>query len=105
MSWKHTYNLRGKPVISKDKPGEQIEKVLDEIQAKAITAILGTDSYEEGNESPVAIIITRTGGTVTIRGYVSIPGADDILPNDATIGQSLIWDGNKWIAGWPSIHE
>ena len=72
--WQHVYNLIGKPIITEDKPGAQIEKVLDEIQEKAIFEIEG-DEGEAGN-TPVRIAVIKDApNCVKLSGSVNLPAS------------------------------
>lgn len=74
-NWAHVYDLKGKPVISTDKPGSLIEKVLDEIQARALIAIQGSNSG--GGTTPVRITVERVDeNTVKLSASVDIPTTD-----------------------------
>lgn len=100
MSWAHKYKLVGKPVITEDKPGEQIEKVLSEIQSKAITLIEAHNNTAHDGAAQVNIKLGRAGNKVTISATVDIPEPGDVLPNGAEQYQVLAWDGNAWAADW-----
>lgn len=108
--WQHVYNLIGKPIITKDKPGAQIEKVLDEIQEKAIVEIEG-DEGEAGN-TPVRIAVIKDApNCVKLSGSVNLPasawqGSEEITfitevapslydTGTATLGIRLTFTGKK----------
>lgn len=97
MSWTNKFRVIGKPIITEEKPGGQLEKVLAEIQNKAITKIEADNSASgSGNtESSVRITIQRTGNSVTIKAEAD---TGDILPDGTSQYQVLAWDGAKWIA-------
>lgn len=70
--WQHVYNLIGKPIITKDRPGSAIEKVLDEIQEKAIVDIEGNGG-EDGN-TPVTVNVLRDAPNIAkLTASVQIP--------------------------------
>lgn len=100
MTWANKYKLIGKPIITGDKPGHQIEKVLAEIQEKAITKIEGSSNPEvdgSGERHVVNIKVTGAANKPTISGEVFLnPG--DVLPAGSEQYQVLSWDGVKWIA-------
>ena len=100
MGWANKYRMVGQPIITKDKPGAALEKVLDEIQDKAITKIEGSsdsEGYGTGERHVVNIKVTGSANTATIRGEVFLtPG--DVLPKGSEQYQVLSWDGSKWIA-------
>lgn len=100
MTWANKYRIVGQPIITKDKPGALIEKVLAEIQDKAITKIEGSSDHDGDGSGELHVVnIKVTGGlnTATIRGEVYLkPG--DVLPKGSEQYQVLSWDGSKWIA-------
>jgi len=100
MSWAHKYRLIGKPIITGDKPGHQIEKVLAEIQEKAITYIEAQNSPASGGTAAVNLKISTSKNKVTISATVDIPEAGDVLPDGTAQYQVLAWDGNAWAADW-----
>ena len=100
MSWTHKYKLTGKPVITKDKPGEQIAKVLAEIQEKAITYIEAKNNPASGGTPAVNIKISTSKNKVTISATVDNFEPGDVLPNGTEQYQVLAWDGNAWAADW-----
>ena len=95
MSWSHRYKLVGKPIITVDKPGHQIEKVLAEIQEKAITHI---EAQNSGGTPAVNIKISTSKNKVTISATVDNFEPGDVLPYGAEQYQVLAWDGEKWVA-------
>lgn len=98
MSWAHRYKLVGKPVITKDKPGEQIAKVLAEIQEKAITCIEAQNNPASGGTAAVNIKISTSKNKVTISATVDNFEPGDVLPKGTEQYQVLAWDGEKWVA-------
>ena len=98
MSWAHRYKLVGKPVITKDKPGEQIAKVLAEIQEKAITYIEAKNNPASGGTPAVNIKISTSKNKVTISATVDNFEPGDVLPKGTEQYQVLAWDGEKWVA-------
>ncbi|MFA7463205.1 MAG: hypothetical protein WCY59_08700, partial [Anaerovoracaceae bacterium] len=92
------YKLVGKPVITKDKPGEQIAKVLAEIQEKAITYIEAQNNPASGGTPAVNIKISTSKNKVTISATVDNFEPGDVLPNGTEQYQVLAWDGAKWVA-------
>lgn len=100
MSWAHKYRLIGKPVITGDKPGHQIEKVLAEIQEKAITYIEAQNNPASGGTPAVNIKISTSKNKVTISATVDNFEPGDVLPNGTEQYQVLAWDGNAWAADW-----
>lgn len=98
--WQHVYNLIGKPIITEDKPGAQIEKVLDEIQEKAIVEIEG-DEGEAGN-TPVRIAVIKDApNCVKLSGSVNLPASawqgSDVLPQGNELHDVLSWNGTEWV--------
>lgn len=97
MTWAHRYKLVGKPIITVDKPGHQIEKVLAEIQEKAITHI---EAQNNGGTPAVNIKISTSKNKVTISATVDNFEPGDVLPYRAEQYQVLAWNGNAWAADW-----
>lgn len=110
MPWTHTYDLpAGKPTITGHTPGTLIEKVLDEIQEKAIVEIEG-DEGEAGN-TPVRIAVIKDApNCVKLSGSVNLPasawqGSEEItfitkvaaslVTGTATLGIRLTFTGKK----------
>ena len=81
MTWAHRYKLVGKPTITGDKPGHQIEKVLAEIQEKAITHI---EAQNSGGTPAVNIKISTSKNKVTISATVDNFEPGDVLPKPTT---------------------
>lgn len=100
MSWTNKYKLTGKPVITADKPGTQIEKVLAEIQEKAVTLIEARNNTASDGAAQVDIKLARSGNKVTISATVDMPEAGDVLPDGTEQYQVLSWTGTEWIADW-----
>ena len=105
MSWSHRYKLVGKPIITDDKPGHQIEKVLAEIQEKAITLIEAKNNPASGGTAAVNIKISTSKNKVTISATLEKAEVDnfepgDVLPKGTEQYQVLAWDGNAWAADW-----
>ncbi len=98
MSWAHKYRLIGKPIITGDKPGHQIEKVLAEIQEKAITLIEAQNHTASGGAAQVNIKLARSKNKITISATVDNFEPGDVLPNGTEQYQVLAWDGEKWVA-------
>lgn len=100
MSWSHRYKLVGKPIITVDKPGHQIEKVLAEIQEKAITLIEADNKAASGGAANVNIKLRRIKNDVTISATVDMPELGNVLPDGTEQYQVLVWDGNAWAPDW-----
>jgi hypothetical protein len=98
MTWANKYKLIGKPIITGDKPGHQIEKVLAEIQKKAVTLIEAQNNTASDGAAQVDIKLARSGNKVTMSATVDMPDPGDVLPDGTELYQVLAWDGAKWIA-------
>jgi len=100
MGWAHRFKMVGNPTITKDKPGASLEKVIAEIQDKAITRIEGSSDNEStgSGERHIVNIKVREGKNIaTLHGEVFLtPG--DVLPKGSEQYQVLSWDGSKWVA-------
>ena len=84
MTWAHRYKLVGKPTITGDKPGHQIEKVLAEIKEKAVTLIEAQNNTASDGAAQVDIKLARSGNKVTISATVDNFEPGDVLPKPTT---------------------
>lgn len=100
MSWIHKFRVIGKPTITGDKPGSQLEKVLAEIQSKAITLIEADNKAVSGGAANVNIKLRRIKNDVTISAEVDMPELGNVLPDGTEQHQVLVWDGNAWAPDW-----
>lgn len=99
MSWMHRFRVSpGKPTITGDKPGSQLEKVLAEIQEKAITLIEADNKAVSDGAANVNIKLRRIKNDVTISAEVDMPELGNVLSDGTEPYQVLVWDGAKWVA-------
>ena len=100
MSWSRKYKVRGNPTITGNRPGAEIEAVLEEIQDKAITEAEGSAPAEQvGVPHDLEIIVSRRANKIEIGGrvFIKIPA---ILPEVAEQYMVLQWNGSEWVADW-----
>lgn len=100
MSWSRKYKVRGNPTITGNRPGAEIEAVLEEIQDKAITEAEGSAPAEQvGVPHDLEIIVSRRANKIEIGGrvFIEIPA---ILPEVAEQYMVLQWNGSEWVADW-----
>lgn len=95
MSWIHKFRVIGKPTITGDKPGSQLEKVLAEIQSKAITLIEADNKAASGGAANVNIKLRRIKNDVTISATVDMPELGNVLPGG----------GGLTVAGTPELFK
>lgn len=103
MSWSRKYKVRGNPTITGNKPGAEIEAVLEEIQDKAITEAEGSVPAEQvGVPHNLEIIVSRRANKIEIGGrvFIEIPSPSAILPEGAEQYMVLQWNGSEWVADW-----